>query len=244
VTDLADPSEQPEQPPPKDARDPDGPPEEAKPKDEAKPKSEAKPKDAATPAEEDDLDRAKELPHEILIRREVAERNIYHGSISVAGDFYGSSDGPAPNLVSWMDITAAVADAKPSFVKPTHFAELRRKLAEEHVVLLTGGGCGNRTTAGAALHAAEHRPILELAGVSARSLIDRIERICREHSKVGVLIESVDADTLGGVRRVRAAPAAGGVVEGSLGHPHDADAAGRLRTGSRPVRGRRRPARC
>jgi len=214
VTDLDDP---PEQPPPERARDPDGPPEDAKPKEEAKPKDEAKPQDDATSGEQEDLDRAKELPHDILIRPEVAARNIYNGSISVEGDFYGSSDGPGRNLVSWMDITAAVAAAQPSFVKPTHFAELRRRLDEEHVVLLAGGGCGNRTTAGSALHAAGRRPILELAGVSAQSLIDRIERICRKQSAVGVLIEAVDADTLRGfagfeLRRLRGALAKGGSV--------------------------------
>lgn len=178
-----------------------------------------RPKDASKPTDEAELGRARRIYGDVEVQGAVAQRNIYQGNaITVHGDFIGSSDGPRRELVSSMDVTTTVATALEAFVEPPNFAEVVRLLRAERVVLLTGGGCGNPTAAGAALRALNCATIVELtAGVAAITLVDHVERLCREHPTVGVLIQSVDGDTLRGftgfdLRRLKEALAGGGAL--------------------------------
>jgi hypothetical protein len=175
-------------------------PSDPKPVENPKGTADAKAADDAKAKNEEERAQAKPLSHNLTIQSEVAERNVYReNTINVTGDFIGSSDTARSEFVPAMDVTAEVATARTAFVPPPHFPELVRALEENHVVLLTGGGCGNRTAAGAALHEAERGPILELpAGNAAKTLINKLERICRDEAKIGVLIESIDQETLRG----------------------------------------------
>jgi hypothetical protein len=192
----------------------------AAPGDATKPKNASPPK--ARDGQADIEDDALVLPAENLVAPSVAGRNIYNGDIHVNnGNFTGSSDATGnakTSLVPWTEITAGVGLEQPSFVEPPNFDEISRLLRRHRVVLLTGGGCGNRSAAGAALYAGGHRPIVELpAGVAAQSLVETVLRVCDDNPRAGILIDSLDADTIGGfagyeMRRLRGALANGAAV--------------------------------
>ena len=171
-----------------------------------------------TDAESDgDLNSAEELSKGLPIRSQVAERNIYNGNVTVYGSFTGSSDEVRAPITS-VDVTGEVAKITRWFVSPPRFTELVRLVTQERLVLLTGGGCGNRTAAAAALHAARHPEIIELpAGMTARGLVDGIEQVCSSRPAAGVLIDSIDVETLAGLagfelRRLRGALAGGAAL--------------------------------
>lgn len=150
---------------------------------------------------EDDLDRAAELFHDNVLSagRDVNAGDIDNRTILVENYFEGS-DTKDKRFVSWVLITADVEDAQASFVVPPHFPELTRRLREDRVVVLSGSGCGTRSAAHAALHECCGGPIAALpASVSATALLAALERIYRKHPTAGVLIRSIDGETLRGL---------------------------------------------
>lgn len=129
--------------------------------------------------------------------RSVTERNAFTGNtIIVKRDFVGSIDGHSAKAVTMADVTAAAHDLERSFVEPPSFAATVKLVKEQRLGLLVGGGCGNRVAATMALHRAGHRPILEVPGaLPAPDLVAAVDRAC-EAKSAGILIDSVDAETL------------------------------------------------
>jgi hypothetical protein len=127
----------------------------------------------------------------------VAARNAYsQNTINVEGDFIGSMDGDKGAAVPTMDITPLAGELSNGFVDPPTFAPTMKALEEHRLALLVGGGCGNRVTATVALHRTGHKSIVELPGaLAAEDLVETVQRVCKKGS-VGVLVESVDTETL------------------------------------------------
>jgi hypothetical protein len=127
----------------------------------------------------------------------VAERNTYsQNTITVEGDFIGSIDGDKGAAIPTVDITALAGELSEGFVDPPSFSPTVKALEERRLALLVGGGCGNRVTATVALHRTGHRQIVELPGaLAAADLVEAVQRACKKES-VGVLVESVDTETL------------------------------------------------
>lgn len=127
----------------------------------------------------------------------VAERNVYsQNTITVQGNFIGSVDGEKGAAVPIFDITALAGELSEGFVDPPSFSPTVKALEERRLALLVGGGCGNRVTATVALHRTGHRPIVELPGaLAAVDLVEAVQRVCKQEG-TGVLVESVDTETL------------------------------------------------
>ncbi|HET7485512.1 MAG TPA: hypothetical protein VFJ64_09075 [Solirubrobacterales bacterium] len=128
----------------------------------------------------------------------VAERNAYsQNTITVGGDFIGSIDGDKRAAVPTVDITSLAGELSEGFVDPPSFSPTVKALEERQLALLIGGGCGNRVTATVALHRTGHKPIVELPGaLAAVDLVEAVQRACKKKESVGVLVESVDTETL------------------------------------------------
>src|SRR5215217_714096 len=127
----------------------------------------------------------------------VAERNAYsQNTITVEGDFIGSIDGDKGAAIPTVDITALASELSEGFVDSPSFSPTVKALEERRLALLVGGGCGHRVTATVALHRTGHRQIVELPGaLAAADLVEAVQRVCKKES-VGVLVESVDTETL------------------------------------------------
>lgn len=128
----------------------------------------------------------------------VAERNNFsQNKIYVGRDFIGSIDGDRGTAVPTVDITPLAEELDKEFIDPPSFSPTVKALEERRLALLVGGGCGNRVTATVALHRTGHKPIVELPGALAASdLVEAVRRACEEEEGVGVLVESVDTETL------------------------------------------------
>lgn len=129
----------------------------------------------------------------------VIERNSYIGNtIVVGGDFVGSADAERRSAVPIIDITAHIETIDGEFVEPSSYDPTLKAIEEHSVALLFGSGCGNRHTASVALRRSGRRPILELPGaLGPTALVDAVKEACRE-KKTGILIDSIEAETLGG----------------------------------------------
>lgn len=127
----------------------------------------------------------------------VAERNAYsQNTITVGGDFIGSIDGERAAAVPTVDITALAGELSDGFVDSPSFSPTVKALEGRRLALLVGGGCGNRVTATVALHRTGRKPIVELPGaLAAADLVEAVRRACKREG-VGVLVESVDTETL------------------------------------------------
>lgn len=163
---------------------------------------------------EDERAAADELNAASALGPQFAGGSVFNGPVNVWGDMRvagGDRDREARPPITSTRIVDEFARAPQRLVEPPHFAELVRLVEREHLVLLTGSGCGNRTAAAAALRAARRAPLLELpANLPTARLIDGVEQVCAKHPKAGILIASVDADALGGfagfdLRRLRGA---------------------------------------
>lgn len=128
--------------------------------------------------------------------RTVVERNGFIGNtIVVDGDFIGSVEGARRTAVPVTDVTAHVEEIEREFVTSPSFEPAVEAIEEHGIALLAGSGCGNRVTASVALRRTGHSPILELPGsLPASDLVDAVKGACKE--RAGVLVDSVDADTL------------------------------------------------
>ena len=132
-----------------------------------------------------------------VVAQAVRAKNSFIGShIRIEGDFIASGD-DRRLAVSPIDITRSIEQASGRFAKPKYFADLGAALAKPNVILLTGQRCGKRTAAGVALRRSNHDPILQLpSGIPIASLVDAVERASNRSAKAGILVESVDVDTL------------------------------------------------
>jgi hypothetical protein len=131
----------------------------------------------------------------------VMERNGFIGNkIVVYGDFTGSVDGEGDHRSSLLltDITEHVETVE--YVKTASFEPTAEAIEKDRLVLLAGSGCGNWLTASVALRRTGHKPILELPGsLSASDLVEMLKLACKEEG-TGVLIDSVDSQTLASLR--------------------------------------------
>jgi hypothetical protein len=95
------------------------------------------------------------------------------------------------------DVTRAATVAAAHHAKPAYFDALLAALAKPEIVLLIGSSCGKRTSACVALNAAGHSPIIQISSeVPPRSLVDAIEKTCKQSPKAGIIVEAVDRQTL------------------------------------------------
>lgn len=192
--------------------------------DAAKPPSE--PSESPRPAPEAEAghdaeperDPADELRHNLRIGQQTAGRNLFNAPLYAHTVRFDATGGEAPGVLTWWPLRDEFEDPPPSFVPPSHFAALRRLVREQRVVLLTGGGCGNVTAAGAALRAAEHDPVVELAASpTTQSLLASIEQVAAAEPAAGIVIPSVGEEALRGfgaaeLRRLRGALGEGASV--------------------------------
>lgn len=161
------------------------------------------PERAAAPEEAEDEAAERSAAAEVGFEpaASVSERNAFnHNTIVVGGDFIGSLDGEGRkrrSAVPVIDITASVGTLNEEFVESVSFQPTVAAIEQRRMALLVGGGCGNRITAAVALHRTGHRPIVELPGALAvPDLVETIEQACRSKGAAGVLVESVDPETL------------------------------------------------
>jgi len=136
--------------------------------------------------------------------RTVVERNgIIGNTIVVEGDVISSAEGGGQgrSALLFTDITKHV-DAI-GFVEAPSYASVANAVADQPFALLAGSGCGNWVTASVALRRTGHEPILELPGsLPAPELSDLLKRACKK-PKTGVVVDSVDPQTLGSLRGFR-----------------------------------------
>lgn len=128
----------------------------------------------------------------------VIERNAFsQNSITVHGDFIGSAEGDGRRAtVTTVDITGVAARLDGDFVEPPSFGPAVEAIESQRMALLFGGGCGNRVTATVALRRTGHEQIVELPGsMAAPDLVEAVQSVCRREG-VGVLVDSVDTETL------------------------------------------------
>lgn len=127
----------------------------------------------------------------------VVERNAFsQNRIVVHGDFIGSVDGDRRAVISTVDLTASVGELSEGFVEPSSFPATMKAIKGRRLALLVGSGCGNRVAATVALYRSGFQPIVELPGaLSATDLVEGVKRVCREDG-AGVIVESVDSETL------------------------------------------------
>lgn len=150
--------------------------------------------------------------------QQVVERNgVYGTMIVVGGDYSGPVDGERQAAVPILDITAHVDSIKADFVEPPCYAPALKAIEEHAVALLFGASCGNRVTASMALRQSGHEPILELPGaLNPAAIVEAVKNACQEE-KTGILIDSVEGETLSGftgfqLRDLRNALPAGAAV--------------------------------
>jgi hypothetical protein len=171
---------------------------------------------APTEAEEE-RGPADELRHNLSIHQAAAS-SIFNGPLRVGTMYLGSADGEARSVLTWWPLRDEFATPPPAFVEPPHFGELLRLLSDQHVVLLTGGGCGSVSVAAATLRSAKHDPIVELStSPTTRELLAGIKQISVEMPDVGILVPSIGEDALSGfgaaeLRRLRGALDQGAVI--------------------------------
>jgi len=148
-------------------------------------------------SESGDEEDAASLDYELRASSRAANRNLFSANtFYIAGDFK-SPTGEDRVLVPVADVTKEVADTEPAYVKPDSFEQITKAIDRHRMLALTGRDCGNRLTAGAALRAAGHAPILELpATLSVRELVDSVEKLCVDHRAAGVLVHSLDPSML------------------------------------------------
>jgi hypothetical protein len=148
----------------------------------------------------------------------VIERNGFVGNtIVVDGDFVGSIDGDGGrrSRLLFTDVTAHVEAIE--YVEAPSLQPTVKAIEKNALVLLAGSGCGNWVTASVALRRTDHSPILEFPGsLSASDLVEMLKCACKEKG-TGVLIDSVDSETLAslkgfGLRHLRNALPSGAAV--------------------------------
>lgn len=125
----------------------------------------------------------------------VSARNFFDRShIIVEGNFVAGGEAL---MVPIADVTRQVSKIATQFVAPGCFEALLQAVSDARVVALSGASCGKRTAAEVALQRAGHDPILQLpAGIPVRDLVDGIERAVRKSGRAGIVIDSVDPETL------------------------------------------------
>jgi hypothetical protein len=164
---------------------------------------------------EKERDPADELQHNLPIGHQVASGSIFNGATNVRTMYLGSA---GPSVLTWWPLRDEFATGTPSFVEPPNFDKLRQLIGEQHVVLLTGSGCGSVSAAGAALRTAGHDPIVELpASPTTQELLAAIQQISTAKRTAGILIPSVGEEALRGfgaaeLRRLRGALGQGASV--------------------------------
>jgi hypothetical protein len=163
------------------------------------------------PYEEPERDPADELRHNIRIDRHQFGRTIINGAVHANTVRFDVAGSDATSVLQWWPLLDEFADPPPSFVEPPHFEALRRVLGEQHVVLLTGGGCGNVSAAAAALRAAGHDPVVELtSSPTTQELLASVEQMAADKPTAGIVIPAIGDEALRGfgsaeLRRLRAA---------------------------------------
>ncbi len=156
-------------------------------------------------------DPADEVHHNLRINHQVAAHSIYNGDMKVGVMNVESPGNDVPSVLTWWPLQDEFANAPSSFVEPPYFDELQSLVREKRVVLLTGGGCGSVSVAGAALRATKHDPIVELpASPTTQNLLAAITQLSAVNPAAGILIPSVGENVLRGfgaaeLRRLRGA---------------------------------------
>lgn len=157
--------------------------------------------------------------------QQVVERNgVYGTMIVVGGNLNGPVNGERQAAVPILDITAHVETIEPDFVESPCYEPTLKAIEEHAVALLFGESCGNRVTASMALRRSGHEPILELPGaLNPAAIVEAVRSACKDE-KTGILIDSVEGETLSGftgfqLRHLRdALPAGAAVVFTSRAH--------------------------
>lgn len=132
---------------------------------------------------------------EQIVSQVVSGRTVFtNPHIIVEGNFLAGGENL---MVPIADVTQPVREIAARFVAPGCFDELLKAISETRVVALSGASCGKRTAAEVALQRAGHDPILQLpAGIPVRDLVDGIERAVRKNAGAGIVIDSIDPETL------------------------------------------------
>lgn len=158
------------------------------------------PEDPPDPNRIEDEEGSSQSGTEYQTARAVVERNLYtNNRIFVGRDFVGSSgeSGQRDAPIAIVDITATADELDKVFIEPPTYEETLAAIETHRLALLAGNECGNRSAAAVALRRSGHEPILELPGsLVAANLVDAVERACTNAGSAGILVDSVDQETI------------------------------------------------